>query len=70
MLRIERETPPHSTGRGAAMFIESYGPPQGRAAQLRARRRDADPKSGSYPAAARPGAGFGGPMTGAMRSLM
>ncbi|GAB4040166.1 MAG: hypothetical protein Fur0014_10440 [Rubrivivax sp.] len=28
------------------------------------------PKSGSYPAAARPGAGFGGPMTGAMRSLM
>lgn len=28
------------------------------------------PKSGSYPAAGRPGAGFGDPMTGAMRSLM
>jgi uncharacterized protein len=28
------------------------------------------PKSGSYPVAGSPGGGFGGPMTGAMRSLM
>jgi len=28
------------------------------------------PKSGSYPTAGRPGAGFGGPMAGAIRSLM
>jgi HicB family len=28
------------------------------------------PKSGSYPVAGSPTAGFGGPMTGAMRSLM
>lgn len=27
------------------------------------------PKSGSYPVAGNPGAGLGGPMTGAMRSL-
>ena len=33
VLLLEREAQPgmHSTGRSAAMFMESYGPPQGRA---------------------------------------
>lgn len=29
-----------------------------------------EPKSGSYPAVGKPDVGFGGPMMGAMRSLM
>jgi hypothetical protein len=29
-----------------------------------------DPKSGSYPVVGKPDVGFGGPMMGAMRSLM
>jgi hypothetical protein len=32
--------------------------------------RPVEPKSGSYPVVGKPDVGFGGPMMGAMRSLM
>jgi hypothetical protein len=38
--------------------------------QLRQHIRYLHPRSGSYPVAGSPCAGFGGPMTGAIRSLM
>jgi len=38
--------------------------------QLQRLARFTDPKSGSYPVVGKPDVGFGGPMMGAMRSLM
>ena len=45
---LEREAQPgaHSTGRSAAMFMETYGPPQVRALTRAGRRFYLDPPSG------------------------